>query len=172
MKSSTQNVVLYQLSYSQVKTYLFAALFIVGNIALPQLCHLIPQGGLIFLPIYFFTLIAAYKYGFTVGLATAVLSPLVNSALFGMPPAAALPIILIKSVTLAVAAALIAKKTNKVTLLTVALAVVAYQLVGSLAEWAMTGSIEKASQDIILGWPGCLIQIVGGYVILRYLLKK
>ena len=172
MKSSTQNVALYQLSYNQVKTYLLAALFIVGNIVLPQLCHLIPQGGLIFLPIYFFTLVAAYKYGFTVGLTTAVLSPLVNSVLFGMPPAAALPIILIKSVTLAVVAALITKKTNKVTLLTVVLAVVAYQLVGSLAEWAMTGSIEKASQDIILGWPGCLIQIVGGYVILRYLLKK
>ena len=172
MKSSTQNVVLYQLSYSQMKTYLLAALFVVGNIALPQLCHLMPQGGLIFLPIYFFTLVAAYKYGFTVGLTTAVLSPLVNSALFGMPPAAALPIILIKSVTLAVAAALIAKKTNKVTLLSVALAVIAYQLIGSIAEWAMTGSIEKASQDIILGWPGCLIQIVGGYVILRYLLKK
>ena len=172
MKSSTQNVALYQLSYSQMKTYLLAALFVVGNIALPQLCHLMPQGGLIFLPIYFFTLVAAYKYGFTVGLTTAVLSPLVNSALFGMPPVAALPIILIKSVTLAVAAAMIAKKTNKVTLLTVALAVIAYQFIGSLAEWAMTGSIKKASQDIILGWPGCLIQIVGGYVILRYLLKK
>ena len=172
MKSSTQNVALYQLSYSQMKTYLLAALFVVGNIALPQLCHLMPQGGLIFLPIYFFTLVAAYKYGFTVGLTTAVLSPLLNSALFGMPPAAALPIILIKSVTLAVAAAMIAKKTNKVTLLTVALAVIAYQLIGLLAEWAMTGSIEKASQDIILGWRGCLIQIVGGFVILRYLLKK
>ncbi len=172
MKSTTSSVALYQLSYNQLKTYLVAALFIVGNIALPQLCHLMPQGGLIFLPIYFFTLVAAYKYGFTVGLTTAVLSPLVNSALFGMPPAAALPIILIKSVTLAVVAALIAKKTNKVTLLTVALAVIAYQLIGSLAEWAMTGSIDKASQDIILGWPGCLIQIVGGYAILRYLLKK
>jgi len=172
MKSSTQTIALYQLSYSQVKTYLFAALFIVGNIALPQLCHLIPQGGLIFLPIYFFTLVAAYKYGFTVGLTTAVLSPLVNSTLFGMPPAAALPIILIKSVTLALAAAFIAKKTNKVTLFTVALAVVSYQLIGSLAEWAMTGSFEAASQDIVLGWPGCLIQIVGGYVVLRYLLKK
>lgn len=172
MKSSTQNVALYQLSYSQMKTYLLAALFVVGNIALPQLCHLMPHGGLIFLPIYFFTLVAAYKYGFTVGLTTAVLSPLVNSALFGMPPAAALPIILIKSVTLALAAAMIAKKTNKVTLLTVAIAVIAYQLIGSLAEWVMTGAIEKASQDIILGWPGCLIQIVGGYVILRYLLKK
>lgn len=172
MKSSTQNVALYQLSYSQMKTYLLAALFVVGNIALPQLCHLMPQGGLIFLPIYFFTLLAAYKYGFTVGLTTAVLSPLVNSALFGMPPAAALPIILIKSVTLALAAAMIAKKTNKVTLLTVAIAVIAYQLIGSLAEWVMTGAIEKASQDIILGWPGCLIQIVGGYLVLRYLLKK
>ena len=172
MKSSAQNVALYQLSYSQLKTYLIAAAFIVGNIALPQLCHLMPQGGLIFLPIYFFTLVAAYKYGFTVGLTTAVLSPLVNSALFGMPPAAALPIILIKSVTLAVAAAWIARKTRKVTLLTVALAVIAYQLIGSLAEWAMTGSIEKASQDIVLGWPGCLIQIVGGYLVLRYLLRK
>ncbi len=172
MKSSAQNVALYQLSYSQLKTYLIAAAFIVGNIALPQLCHLMPQGGLIFLPIYFFTLVAAYKYGFTVGLTTAVLSPLVNSALFGMPPAAALPIILIKSVTLAVAAAWIARKTSKVSLLTVALAVIAYQLIGSLAEWAMTGSIEKASQDIVLGWPGCLIQIVGGYLVLRYLLRK
>ena len=172
MKSSTQNVALYQLSYSQLKTYLLASLFIVGNIALPQLCHLMPNGGLIFLPIYFFTLVAAYKYGLTVGLTTAVLSPLVNSVLFGMPPAAALPIILIKSVTLAVAAALIAKKTNKVTLLTVALAVIAYQLIGSIAEWAMTGSIDKASQDIILGWPGCLIQIIGGFLVLRYLLKK
>ena len=131
-----------------------------------------PQGGLIFLPIYFFTLVAAYKYGLTAGLTTAVLSPLVNSALFGMPLAAALPIILIKSVTLAIAAALIAKRTNKVTIITVALAVIAYQFIGSIAEWVMTGSIEKASQDIILGWPGCLIQILGGYVILRYLLKK
>lgn len=172
MKSSAQNVALYQLSYSQLKTYLIAAAFIVGNIALPQLCHLMPQGGLIFLPIFFFTLVAAYKYGFTVGLTTAVLSPLVNSSLFGMPPAAALPIILIKSVTLAVAAAWIARKTSKVSLLTVALAVIAYQLIGSLAEWAMTGSIEKASQDIVLGWPGCLIQIVGGYLVLRYLLRK
>ncbi len=172
MKSSTSNVALYQLSYNQVKTYLVAALFIIGNIALPQLCHLIPQGGLVFLPIYFFTLVAAYKYGFAVGLTTAVMSPLVNSALFGMPPAAMLPIILVKSVTLALAAAFIAKKSNKVTLLTVALVVIAYQLIGSFAEWLMTGSIERASQDIILGWPGCLIQIVGGYLALRYLFKK
>ena len=59
---------LYSLNYSNVKTYLFALLFVAGNIALPQLCHLVPYGGPTLLPIYFFTLIAAYKYGFRVGL--------------------------------------------------------------------------------------------------------
>ena len=59
---------LYSLSFSNVKTYLFAFLFVAGNIALPQLCHLVPMGGPTLLPIYFFTLIAAYKFGFRVGL--------------------------------------------------------------------------------------------------------
>ena len=34
---------LYSLSFSNVKTYLFAFLFVAGNIALPQLCHLVPD---------------------------------------------------------------------------------------------------------------------------------
>ena len=55
---------LYSLSFGNVRTYLFAFLFVIGNIALPQLCHLVPAGGATLLPIYFFTLIAAYKYGF------------------------------------------------------------------------------------------------------------
>lgn len=72
---------LYSLNYSNVRTYLFALLFVVGNIALPQICHLVPYGGPTLLPIYFFTLIAAYKYGFRVGLLTAILSPVINHLL-------------------------------------------------------------------------------------------
>ena len=64
MKTTT--IRLYSLDYNNVKTYFAAALFILGNLVLPQLCHLIPQGGLTLLPIYFFTLIAAYKYGWIV----------------------------------------------------------------------------------------------------------
>ena len=86
---------LYSLNYSNVKTYLFTLLFVAGNIALPQLCHLVPYGGPTLLPIYFFTLIAAYKYGFRVGLLTAILSPVINHLLFDMPSEAVLPIILI-----------------------------------------------------------------------------
>ena len=36
---------LHSLTYGETKTYLFAALFIAGNILLPQLCHLAPLGG-------------------------------------------------------------------------------------------------------------------------------
>lgn len=35
---------LYSLPFGNVKTYLFALLFVAGNIALPQLCHLVPAG--------------------------------------------------------------------------------------------------------------------------------
>ena len=73
MKTTT--IRLYSLDYSNVKTYFAAALFILGNLVLPQLCHLIPQGGLTLLPIYFFTLIAAYKYGWKVGFLTAMSIP-------------------------------------------------------------------------------------------------
>ena len=98
------NYNLHTLKYNEAKTYLVAVLFTVGNIAMPQLFHLIPQGGLIWLPIYFFTLIGAYKYGWRVGLLTAIASPVVNSLLFGMPLPAVLPSILIKSVLLALIA--------------------------------------------------------------------
>ena len=92
-------VKLYSLNYSNVKTYLATSLFIVGNILFPRLFHLIPLGGLTWLPIYFFTLIGAYKYGWKVGLLTAILSPVINSLLFGMPVPAVLPAILLKSVS-------------------------------------------------------------------------
>ena len=162
-----RTVKLYSLQYSDIKTYLMALIFIAGNIILPQLCHLVPQGGITWLPIYFFTLIGAYKYGWKVGLLTAILSPLANSAFFEMPAPAVLPAILLKSVSLALAAAFIAHKTNKVSILCMLAAVLAYQLFGTLGEWAMTGSLSAALQDFRLGIPGMLMQIFGGYLLLR-----
>ena len=54
---------LYASGYTEKRTYWLAVLFAVGNIVLPQLFHLVPQGGVTWLPIYFFTLVGAYKYG-------------------------------------------------------------------------------------------------------------
>lgn len=168
----TTTVKLYSPGYREGRTYLAAALFIAGNIVLPQICHLVPMGGLRWLPIYFFTLIGAYKYGWRVGLLTALLSPLVNSALFGMPAATMLPAILLKSVLLAAAAGFAARRFGRVTLPLLAGVVVFYQLFGSLGEWAYTGSAAAALQDIRIGIPGMLAQVVGGYAVLRYLLRN
>lgn len=156
----------YQLRYDEARTYLLSTLFVAGNILLPQLCHLVPQGGLILLPIYFFTLIAAYKFGITAGLMTAIASPLVNHLLFGMPPMAVLPILLIKSSLLAIFASMIARRLGRVTFMGVVLVVIGYQLVGAMVEWPMTGSFMSAMQDFRLGLPGILIQIVIGHYIL------
>ena len=146
----TTAVKLYSTGYREAKTYLAAALFVAGNIVLPQICHLVPQGGL----------------------RTAVLSPAVNSALFGMPAAAMLPVILLKSVLLAVAASLAAWRAGRVTLPLLAGVVLFYQLFGSLGEWAWTGSAKAALQDIRIGLPGMLAQVFAGYAVLRYLLRN
>jgi hypothetical protein len=172
MESKATAIRLYSLGWREMRTYLFATLFIAGNILLPQLCHLFPQGGLILLPIYFFTLIAAYKFGFRVGLLTAVLSPLINSLLFGMPPVAALPIIMVKGVLLAAAASWMASKSKGASLLALIGVVLAYQLVGGLIEWAMTGSLASALQDWKLGYPGMILQAVGGWLVINHLLRR
>lgn len=163
---------LYQLSLREWRTYLYALLFIVGNIALPSLCHLIPNGGHIFLPIYFFTLIGAYKYGLGVGLLTAVTSPVVNNILFGMPPSAVLPAILIKSVLLAIIAAYTSHKWRKVSIPLLLQTVLFYQIIGSTIEIAITGSMNAAFTDFTLGLPGMAIQVIGGYLVIKYLLKN
>lgn len=168
----TTTVKLYSLPYNSIKTYATALLFVVGNIALPQLFHLVPQGGVTWLPIYFFTLIGAYKYGWRVGLLTAVASPLVNSLLFGMPAVTALPAILLKSCLLAAIAGLAACRYGKVSLLLMLGVVLAYQVLGTLGEWAMKGDFYLAAQDFRIGIPGMLLQVFGGYLFIKHLIRK
>lgn len=157
---------LYSLPYSDIKTYLFATLFILGNILLPQVCHFLPQGGITWLPIYFFTLIGAYKYGWKVGMLTAIGSPVVNCLLFGMPQYSVLPAIVLKSILLAISAGYVAYKFQKASLLLLLIVVLFYQIIGTSVEWIFTGSFYLAIQDFRIGIPGMLLQVVGGYVLL------
>ena len=58
----TTTAKLYSLHCGQAKTYLAAALFVAGNIALPQLFHTVHLGVPTLLTIYFFNLVGDYKY--------------------------------------------------------------------------------------------------------------
>lgn len=159
----TPSVTLYSTGYRETRTYLAAALFAAGNIVLPQLCHLVQLGGPTMLPIYFFTLVGAYKYGWRTGLLTALASPLVNAALFGMPAVTAL---------LAGAAGYAARRFNRVSVALLAAVVLFYQIVGSAGEWALTGSFTAAVQDFRIGIPGMLLQVFGGYLFIKYVIRK
>ncbi len=169
---ATGTLKLYALDYKQLKTYAVAVAFIACNIIFPQLCHLANMGGQTWLPIYFFTLIGAYKYGWRVGLLTAVASPLANYAIFGMPAAAMLPAILIKSGLLAIAASVAASHLRRAPLAVFIAIVAFYQVVGGLGEWALTGSLDAAMQDFRLGLPGMLLQIVGGWIAINFIIRK
>ena len=160
---------LYALPFNCINTYWTAALFIIGNIAMPQLFHAIPAGGMTWLPIYFFTLIGAYKYGWRVGILTAIASPLLNSALFGMPAATALPAIMLKSILLAVIAGYTSQRFQKASIALLTAVVLGYQITGTLGEWLMTADIHLALQDFRIGIPGMLLQILGGWLLINRL---
>ena len=81
------------LSVTEARFYLYTTLFVAGNIALPALCHLVPGGGAMLLPIYFFTLVAGWRFGLAAGLATAGLSPPSHPPPPRMPPPAVPPAI-------------------------------------------------------------------------------
>jgi len=163
---------LYNLQFNSVKTYVFTLAFVVGNLLLPQLAHLIPNGGPTLLPIYFFTLIAAYKYGIRAGLLTAVLSPIINSLLFGMPTIQVLPVILIKSTLLATFASVLAQRTRKINIMILSVVVLSYQIIGSFFEWLLSTSFTLALQDFRIGFPGMILQILGGFIVLKLLAKR
>ena len=94
-----------QLQLTTASSYLKAALFIGANIALPHLFHLVPGGGVMFLPIYVFTLCGALCYGWRFGLLTAVMTPLAGYLLFDAPALVMVPDMMLKGAVLSVVAA-------------------------------------------------------------------
>ena len=151
--------------------YLWSAVFILGNLALPQLCHLAALGGKVWLPIYFCTILAASRYGWKVGALTAVFSPILNHLIFAMPPAEVLPVILVKSLLIAAIAPLMAKRFGVGSLLALALTIVGYQFFGGIYE-TLTVNSAAALGDLQSGWPGLLVQLLGCWLILKLLNKQ
>ena len=69
-------------------------------------------------------------------------------------------------------AGFVAAKFRRASLLLLAAVVLAYQIIGGLGEWAMTGSWQVAMQDFRIGVPGMLVQIFGGYLFINRLIYK
>ena len=158
---------LYALNYAEAKTYLWAAIFVACNMVLPQLFHLIPQGGIIFAPLSFVILAGAYKFGWKTGVLAAVLSPLVNHFVFGLPAWGVLQVMTLKLVVLALVAGLVAQHFKTVSLPLIIGVVLLSMAIGCVGEYLLTGGIETTIADVTIGWPGLLLQIFGTWLILK-----
>ena len=163
---------LYTLNYSERKTYLWATLFVVCNMVLPQLFHLIPQGGIIFAPLSLVILAGSCKFGWKTGLLAALASPVVNHFVFGMPAWGMVPVMAMKLAVLALVAGLAISHFRRADLLMLVSIVLVSELLGGLGELLLTGSIATTLADFTLGWPGLLLQVVGTYALLHYIGRK
>jgi len=160
------------LSLGDARLYLAVAAMIAGNVLLPFALHRIPDGGRMFLPIFFFTLIAGWRFGAKAAVLTAVLSPLANHFLTGMPPAQALQGIILQSALLGCLAAIAASRSVRPTLTLLAGVVLAAQALGLLPVLMHSGW-QAGLAALQLRLPGLLLQILGGFSVLwlmgRYL---
>ena len=163
------NVRLYTLNYDEAKTYLWASLFVACNLVLPQVFHLIPQGGIIFSPLSLVILAGAYKFGWKTGLLAALLSPTVNHLITGMPATEVLPVMTMKLAVLALVAGLAAQRFKTVSLPLLVGVVLVCKAIECLGELTLTGGIAATVADFTIGWPGLLLQVFGSWLILKYL---
>ena len=162
------NVRLYALNYDEAKTYLWATVFVACNLVLPQLFHLIPQGGVIFSPLSLVILAGAYKFGWKTGLLAALASPLVNHLITGMPAWEVMPVMTMKLAVLAIVAGLAAQRFKTVSLPLLIGVILVSKIIEALGELAITGGIAATIADFTIGWPGLLLQVFGAWLILIY----
>jgi len=160
---------LYALRFDEVKTYMWATVFVACNLILPQLFHLIPQGGIIFAPLSLVIMAGAYKFGWKTGLLAAVLSPLVNHLMTGQPVWGMLPVMTLKLVVLAVVAGMAAQYFRKVSVLILVGVMLVSLLLGALGELLLTGGVQATIADVTIGWPGLLLQVVGTWLLLKWI---
>lgn len=161
------NARLYTLNYDEAKTYMWATVFVACNLVLPQVFHLIPQGGIIFSPLSLVILAGAYKFGWKTGLLAALLSPSVNHLLTGMPATEVLPVMTMKLAVLAVIAGLTAQYFKKASLPIIIGVVLVCKAVECVGELLLTGGIEATVTDFTMGWPGLLLQVFGTWLLLK-----
>jgi len=148
--------------------YLWTALFVAGNVLFPQLCHMMPDGGKALLPIMLFTLIAAARFGIYAGLMTALLSPLASFLIFGTPEGTILAAVLTKSMVIALVFGLWKSSGRTFNYGIMLLLILGVQLFCFVIEGAFMSGFATAWSDLLLSWPGMLLQLLGGMFVVKY----
>jgi hypothetical protein len=86
-----------------------------------------------------------------------------------MPATEVLPVMTMKLAVLALVAGLAAQRFKSVNLPLLIGVVLITKAIECLGEFVLTGGIAATIADFTIGWPGLILQILGTWLIIKYL---
>jgi uncharacterized membrane protein len=154
----------YVLKFTDIHLYLFVALFVAMDVTVPWLCHWIhPLAGAIFLPMFFFILLAGLLFGWRAGLLVGIMTPIISYGISSMPDPIVLPRILVQAMSCGFVAGFFMEQRRHTVFRSVIGAMVIGHVAAGLAILILYGGAENPF-DIIwkaakMGLPGILLQL-------------
>ena len=170
------------LKYTDIRSYIFTAVFVSLAVATPWIFHQFYLAGATFLPMHIFVLVAGLLFGWRAGLAVGLFTPLASYAVSGMPVLTILPQIVVELSVYGLAAGILRERFN----LRVIWALIGAMVAGRLALLLAVSIIYLAGAVysplgagkspltvlwtvVSLGWPGILVQLVSIPLIMKLL---
>lgn len=144
-----------KISSTSVKLIVYA----IAGTLVPLIFHSYGLAGPRFLPIFLFTLIGAVTISPAAALAVALITPVANNLLTGMPAGPMLLIVIVKGFIIAGMVKLLSDRLNENKILFSAVLVLAYQVAGLFIEAVFLNSFSIAWQHFVFSWPGMVIQV-------------
>jgi len=152
------------LKFSDLRLYTYVSLFVALDVSVPWICHIIhPLAGSMFLPMFFFVLLAGILFGWRAGILVGLLTPLISYGISGMPLPQVLPRIITEAAFYGLAAGIL-RGHFKFGVLTSIIGAIAVGRLAALAELTLilggSHSVILAWQTVKLGWPGIALQLL------------
>ncbi len=161
------------LKYTDIRSYIFTAFFIMLAVLMPWVFHQFHLAGPTFLPMHIFVLIAGLMFGWRAGLIVGLLTPLVSHFTSGMPVLSVLPQITIELSAYGLIAGILREQYHLRTIWALLGAIVggrialllailmAYLIAGeSYSPLGLEANPVASFWSVIeQGWPGIVIQL-------------
>jgi riboflavin transporter FmnP len=161
------------LKYTDIRSYVFTAIFVALAVLLPWVFHQYHLAGPTFLPMHIFVLIAGLVFGWRAGLIVGLLSLLASYTISGMPALQILPQTTAELSTYGLVAGILRERFNLRVIWSLLGAMVAGRLALCLAVLGIYYSVgeiysplglEAKPLSVLLsvvkqGWPGIVIQL-------------
>ncbi|MFH0942481.1 MAG: ECF transporter S component [Chloroflexota bacterium] len=161
------------LRYTDVRSYLLTASFVLLGVAAPWGFHQFHLAGATYLPMHLFALGAGLAFGWRAGLVTGLLTPLASFTISGMPTLAILPQAVVEIAAYGLLAGWLAEKCHlkvvwsllgamaggrlALLIFLVSTYLINGQSYGPLGPEA--GPLGALGTAVRLGWPGMVLQL-------------